>query len=58
MSHVAAHSITSEEAALPALSQQLEMYRRMMLIRKMEERLGQVQNAGSLPGPVHFYVGQ
>lgn len=35
-----------------------EIYRRMMLIRKMEERLGEIQKTGALPGPVHLYIGQ
>ncbi len=34
------------------------LYRRMLLIRRMEERLGEVQKAGALPGPVHLYIGQ
>lgn len=34
------------------------LYRRMMLIRKMEERLGEIQKTGALPGPVHLYIGQ
>jgi len=36
----------------------LRLYRRMLLIRLMEERLGEVQKAGDLPGPVHLYIGQ
>lgn len=36
----------------------LELYGRMLRIRLVEERLGQVQAAGELPGPVHLYVGQ
>ena len=36
----------------------LRLYRRMLLIRLMEERLGDVQKAGDLPGPVHLYIGQ
>jgi pyruvate dehydrogenase E1 component alpha subunit len=36
----------------------LRLYRRMLLIRRMEERLGDVQKAGELPGPVHLYIGQ
>lgn len=42
----------------PGRQVQLDMYRRMVLIRGMEERLGEVQKAGDLPGPVHLYVGQ
>lgn len=36
----------------------LRLYRGMALIRAMEERLGEVQKGGDLPGPVHLYVGQ
>lgn len=34
------------------------LYRQMLLIRKMEERLGEIQKTGALPGPVHLYIGQ
>jgi pyruvate dehydrogenase E1 component alpha subunit len=34
------------------------MYERMMLIRRMEEQLGEDFKAGKLPGPVHLYIGQ
>lgn len=30
----------------------------MLLIRRMEERLGEDFKAGKLPGPVHLYIGQ
>jgi pyruvate dehydrogenase E1 component alpha subunit len=36
----------------------LDLYRRMLLIRRMEERLGEVVQSGELPGPVHLYIGQ
>lgn len=36
----------------------LALYRRMLLIRRMEERLGDVVQSGELPGPVHLYIGQ
>jgi len=36
----------------------LALYRRMLLIRRMEERLGTVVQSGELPGPVHLYIGQ
>jgi pyruvate dehydrogenase E1 component alpha subunit len=36
----------------------LEMYRRMVLIRRMEEQLARDCAAGKLPGPVHLYVGE
>lgn len=42
---------------LPA-SEQIELYRRMILIRKAEERLAADFKAGQLPGPVHLYIGQ
>jgi pyruvate dehydrogenase E1 component alpha subunit len=36
----------------------LDLYRRMLLIRRMEEQLGEVVKSGELPGPVHLYIGQ
>lgn len=36
----------------------LDMHRRMLLIRRMEERIGDDFKAGKLPGPVHLYIGQ
>ena len=36
----------------------LDLYERMVRIRLVEERLGQVQSEGELPGPVHLYIGQ
>jgi len=36
----------------------LNLYRRMLLIRRMEEQLGEVVKSGELPGPVHLYIGQ
>lgn len=36
----------------------LEIYRRMVLIRRMEEQLARDCAAGKLPGPVHLYIGE
>lgn len=36
----------------------LELYRNMVLIRRMEEQLAHDCTAGKLPGPVHLYVGE
>ncbi len=36
----------------------LEMYRMMLLIRRVEERLRDDFHAGKLPGGVHLYIGQ
>ena len=38
--------------------EQLQLFRKMLLIRKVEEALGAASHAGELPGPVHLYVGQ
>jgi acetoin:2,6-dichlorophenolindophenol oxidoreductase subunit alpha len=46
---------TADRASRPDL---LALYRRMLLIRRMEERLGDVVQSGELPGPVHLYIGQ
>lgn len=42
---------------LPA-SEQLALFRSMLLIRQVEERLAADFKAGNLPGPVHLYIGQ
>ena len=39
-------------------AQLLAMYERMVLIRRMEERLPADRAAGKLPGGVHLYIGQ
>lgn len=39
-------------------AQELELLHRMLLIRRMEERLGEVVKSGELPGSVHLYIGQ
>jgi acetoin:2,6-dichlorophenolindophenol oxidoreductase subunit alpha len=36
----------------------VSLFRRMLLIRKAEERLARDFKAGILPGPVHLYIGQ
>ena len=36
----------------------LGFYRDMLRIRRVEEQLGKDSRAGTLPGPVHLYVGQ
>ena len=36
----------------------LALHRRMLLIRRVEERLGDDFKAGTLPGPVHLYIGE
>ena len=38
--------------------EQIALFRKMVLIRKIEEALGAASLAGDLPGPVHLYVGQ
>jgi pyruvate dehydrogenase E1 component alpha subunit len=42
---------------LPA-AEQIALFRRMLLIRRSEERLARDFKAGLLPGPVHLYIGQ
>lgn len=46
---------TADKTSRPDL---LALYGRMLLIRRMEERLGDVVQSGELPGPVHLYIGQ
>ena len=43
---------------VPARTQQLELFERMVLIRRIEERLRADAAAGNLPGGVHLYIGQ
>lgn len=43
--------------AIP-LAELAPLFRRMLLIRKAEERLARDFKAGQLPGPVHLYIGQ
>lgn len=42
----------------PTLDQHLEMYRRMILTRRLEERLGELHKAGKTRGPIHRCDGQ
>jgi TPP-dependent pyruvate/acetoin dehydrogenase alpha subunit len=42
----------------PDASQSLALYERMLLIRRMEEKLSADSAAGVLPGAVHLYIGQ
>ena len=42
----------------PDTGQLLALYERMLLIRRMEERLRADAAAGKLPGAVHLYIGQ
>ena len=43
---------------LPSNEQLLEMYEKMLLIRRVEKQLSEDFKAGQLPGAVHLYVGQ
>jgi pyruvate dehydrogenase E1 component alpha subunit len=43
---------------VPSNEQLLAMYERMLLIRRMEERLRDDNAAGKLPGAVHLYIGE
>jgi acetoin:2,6-dichlorophenolindophenol oxidoreductase subunit alpha len=42
----------------PHAAELLDMYERMLLIRRTEERLSAESMAGSLPGAVHLYIGE
>ena len=44
--------------SVPDAGQLLALYERMLLIRRMEERLRADAAAGKLPGAVHLYIGQ
>jgi len=49
--------MTANETKL-SREQQLGLLERMLLIRRMEERLRTEAAAGRLPGAVHLYIGQ
>ena len=49
---------TAPESSHPTTEQLLALYERMLLIRRMEERLRADAAAGNLPGAVHLYIGQ
>lgn len=42
----------------PSLDQLMSFYRTMLVIRAMEERLGELVVAGEVPGAVHLSIGQ
>ena len=42
----------------PTLEERLEMHRRMMVTRRIEERLGEMHKAGQTRGPIHRCDGQ
>src|SRR5215471_3118168 len=47
---------TTERA--PSTAELLDLYERMLLIRRTEERLSAESMAGHLPGAVHLYIGE
>ena len=49
---------TTPASTAPTREQSLALYERMLLIRRMEEKLCIDSAAGVLPGAVHLYVGQ
>jgi acetoin:2,6-dichlorophenolindophenol oxidoreductase subunit alpha len=49
---------TTQASAAPTRDQSLALYERMLLIRRMEEKLRADAAAGILPGAVHLYIGQ
>ncbi|SCW66998.1 thiamine pyrophosphate-dependent dehydrogenase E1 component subunit alpha [Ancylobacter rudongensis] len=42
----------------PSLDEQLEMHRKMVIVRRLEERLGELHKAGRTRGPIHRCDGQ
>ena len=47
-----------DEAALPSADQLLGYYREMLLIRRFEEKAGQLYGMGLIGGFCHLYIGQ
>jgi TPP-dependent pyruvate/acetoin dehydrogenase alpha subunit len=50
--------VTKKAGIEPTAEQLLNMYERMLLIRRVEKQLSADFKAGQLPGAVHLYVGQ
>ncbi len=50
--------MTSANVDTPTAEQLLDMYEKMLLIRRIEKQLSEDFKAGQLPGAVHLYVGQ
>ena len=46
------------QATTPSGAQAVALYERMLLIRRVEERLRDESAAGHLPGAVHLYIGE
>lgn len=42
----------------PSIDEQLEMHRKMVVVRRLEERLGDLHKAGKTRGPIHRCDGQ
>jgi pyruvate dehydrogenase E1 component alpha subunit len=47
-----------DEAALPSADQLFDYYREMLLIRRFEEKAGQLYGMGLIGGFCHLYIGQ
>ena len=43
---------------LPSKGKSLDMYRRMVLIRRFEEAVARIYREGRIPGFVHLYIGE
>jgi len=50
--------MSAQQTPPPNNEQALALYERMLLIRRMEEKLSADAAAGVLPGAVHLYIGQ
>jgi TPP-dependent pyruvate/acetoin dehydrogenase alpha subunit len=48
----------TEEFSVPSRNEALDLFRRMILIRRFEERAAQLRAAGLIPGFLHPYIGQ
>jgi pyruvate dehydrogenase E1 component alpha subunit len=56
-----ASSVTAPKAPAPAnfdKKQELDAYREMLLIRRFEEKAGQLYGMGFIGGFCHLYIGQ
>jgi 2-oxoisovalerate dehydrogenase E1 component len=51
-------AVVSAPPISPSTGDLLALYRRMLLIRQMEEQLARAHQSGAIPGACHTYVGE
>ncbi len=51
-------SVKGSYTNLPSKEELIELYKQMLLIRRFEEKAGQLYGMGSIGGFCHLYIGQ